>query len=170
MGVQVRFLGGYQDGTLDVNPLTAAYVAGQPLKVNTSGQLELCTCYRQGYDDGYVGLAKGYSGSTTDKNSDIYNGKATYFAGFNQLKLDNQGTARNANDNYPFDTSLTYNEGDDIYIDENGKLTNNGPGAHPGYATVCSNATPIAYVVEVGTGVAADGTSTYSYLVINQVR
>jgi len=170
MGIQTKFLGGYQDGIYDVNPLTAAYVAGQPLKINTSGQLELCLCFAEGYDNGYCGLAKGFSGSTSRRLSDIYNGKATYFAGFNQFKLDNQGTARDEDDHYPYDTTLIYNEGDDIYIDGNGLLTNNGPGAHAGYATVCANATPIAYVMAIGTGTSPDGMSSYNYIVINQVR
>jgi hypothetical protein len=162
MGLQVKgFLGGYQDGSLDVNPLTGAYVAGQPLKVNTSGQLELCYCYAEGTDCGYCGLAKGFSGSTSLQKSDLYNGKATYIAGFNKLTLD-EASAVDGSDHRPFDTTLTYNEGDDLYIDENGLLSNNGAGAHAGYATVCANATPIAYVVEVGT--------SQAYMVINQVR
>ena len=162
MGLQViGFLGGYQDGSLDVNPLTADYKAGQPLKVNTSGQLQLCFCYAEGTDTGYCGLAKGFSGSTSLLKSDRYNGKATYIAGYNKLKLD-AASLVDAADHVPYDSTLVYNEGDDLYIDENGLLSNNGPGAHPGYATVCDNATPIAYVVEVG--------SLQGYLIINQVR
>ena len=162
MGLEIKgFLGGYQDGSLDVNPLTGAYVAGQPLKVNTSGQLELCYCYAEGTDCGYCGLAKGFSGSTSLQKSDLYNGKATYIAGYNKLTLDALSPV-NPSDRVPYDTTLTYNEGDDLYIDGHGLLSKNGPGTHAGYATVCANATPIAYVVEVGT--------LQAYLVINQVR
>jgi len=159
MGAKLRFLGAWQDGEWDVDPDTLAYVQGQPLKFNTSGNLELCLCYREGYDDGYCGLAKGFSGSATLNLSDLYNTKGTYWPGFNQFKLDNTDP-RNTSDDYPYDTTLTYAVGDDIYIDGNGKLTNNGPGAHQGYATVCADATPIAYVIAVGT----------DYLIINQVR
>ena len=162
MGLQILgFLGGYQDGTIDVNPLTLDYKAGQPLKVNTSGQLELCLCYAEGTDCGYVGLAKGFSGSAALMKSDLYNGKSTYIAGYNKLRLDAASVVDTA-DHVPFDATLIYNEGDDLYIDGNGLLTNNGPGAHAGYATVCANATPIAFVLEVGTA--------QSYLEIAQVR
>jgi hypothetical protein len=161
MGLLIRHLGGFQDGTIDVNPNTLAYVAGQPLKVNTSGQLELCLCYREGHDDGYCGLAKGWSGSVTAADpthpSDIYNGKATYLAGFNQFKLDNNDP-RNVNDDYPYDTNDVYQPGDDLYINTVGKLTN---AAGP-YDSICADATPVAYVVAVGAG--------NSYLIINQVR
>ena len=161
MGAKLRFLGvNQQDGEWEVNPSTAAYVQGQPLKFNTSGQLELCLCYRAENDDGYCGLAKGFSGSTAFKDSDIYNGKATYWPGFNSFKLDNTDPKNPNNDDYPYDTTLTYLPGDDIYIDANGKLTNNGPGAHAGYADVCASATPIAYVIAVATGI----------LTINQIR
>jgi len=164
MGAKIQFLGGYQDGTIEVNPNTDAYVQGQPLKINTDAQLELCLCYREGYDDGYAGLAKGWSGSAAvgDRRSDIYNGKATYWAGFNQIRLDATDPRNPDNDVVPFDTAPIYNPGDDIYINVLGFLTNVGPAGPAGYTAVCDNATPIAYVVSVG---AED-----AYLVINQVR
>jgi len=163
MGAKLQFLGGYQDGAQPVNPSTDTYVQGQPLKVNTSGRLELCKCFRVGHDDGYCGLAKGWSGSATMANrlSDIYNSYATYWAGFNQFKLDNNDP-RNENDDYPYDTAPIYTPGDDIYINMVGKLTNVGPGEVTGYTGVCDDSEPIAYVVQVG--------ANQSYLIINQVR
>jgi len=163
MGAKLQFLGGYQDGCFEVNPSTDPYVQGQPLKFNTTGQLELCLCYREGHDDGYCGLAKGWSGSHTDKLSDIYNGKATYWAGFNQMKLDTTDP-RNENDDYPYETVVTYNEGDDIYINDLGQLTNIGPGGSSGYADVCDDATPIAYVIAIPTS------GAQTWIVINEVR
>lgn len=161
MGAKIMHLGGYQDGTRTLNPATDAYVQGQPLKHNTSGQLELCKCYREGYDDGYSGLAKGHSGSMSDLKSDIYNGKATYWAGFNQLKLDADDPENHDDDTYPYATAPTYTPGDDLYINLSGQLTNIGPGAGGGvYIDVCANATPIAYVLTVGE----------TYMIINQVR
>jgi hypothetical protein len=163
MGAKIRHLGGYQSGDHSVNVHTDPYVQGQPLKFNTSGQLELCKCYREGHDDGYCGLAKGWSGAATiaARLSDIYNGNGTYFAGFNQLKLDHDDP-RNEEDEYPFDTAPIYHPGDDLYINILGQLTNNHPDGNPGYTAVCDDATPIAYVLQVG--------ANNSYLIINQVR
>jgi len=156
MGAKIMHLGGYQDGTRELNPATDAYVQGMPLKHNTSGQLELCKCYREGHDDGYSGLAKGHSGSMADRKSDMYNGKATYWAGYNQLKLDASDPDNAENDDYPYDVNDVFVAGDDLYISNFGKLTNiAGP-----YDTICEDATPVAYVLEVGE----------SYLIINQVR
>ncbi len=174
MGAKIRFLGGYQDGTRPVstaatteqsgNTLANVYVQGQPLRINNVGDLELCNCYREGYDDGYAGLAKGWSGSvaTGDKLSDIYNGNATYWAGFNQYRLDSDDVRNSGNDVVPFDDTPVYNPGDDIFINTLGFLTNVGSSGPAGYTSVCANATPIAYVLEVGTN--------NSYLIINQVR
>ena len=160
MGAKLRFLGAWQDGEWDLNTASEDYVQGQPLKFNIAGTLELCLCYREAHDDGYCGLAKGFMGSLAEKLSDVYNGKAAYWPGYNQLKLDADDPRNHDNDHEPYDTTLTYVVGDDIYIDENGLLTNNGPGAHVGYATVCDDATPIAYVIAVDD----------DYLIINQVR
>jgi len=156
MGAKIMHLGGYQDGTRTMNPVTTSFVQGQPLKVNTSDQLELCTCYREGHDDGYCGLAKGHSGSMADHKSDMYNGKSTYWAGYNQLKLDAEDPDNHDDDDYPYDINDVFQGGDDLYINTAGKLTN---AAGP-YDTICEDATPVAYVVEVGS----------SYLIINQVR
>lgn len=164
MGCKVLHLGVFQPGDWDVSPTTDAYVAGQPLKVNTSGKLELCKCYREGYDDGYVGLAKGFSGNALNvvnptHPSDLYNGKATFFGGHNMLKLDHEDP-RNTNDIYPYDRAQTYNEGDDLYIGLTGLLTNIGPDVSGVYRDVCPHATPIAVVMTVAS----------SYLEIYQVR
>jgi len=162
MGAKLRFLGtNQQDGEWLVDPDTDAYIQGQPLKFNTSGMLELCKCYREGHDDGYCGLAKGFSGSLAERLSDISNNKATYWPGYNQFKLDDTDPRNHDNDHFPYDTTLHYVPGDDIYIDENGLLTNNSPGAHPGYGDVCDGATPIAYVIAV---------HGEDYIIINQVR
>ena len=163
MGAKLCHLGGRQPGDYDVNPNTNAYVAGQPLKINTSGQLELCLCYREGQDDGYVGLAKGFSGSAVSVANpthpgDLYNGKATFFMALNIIKLDNQDPRNTAGDDYPYDTNDTFVPGDDLYINNSGKLTN---AAGP-YDTICANSTPIAVVLAVG--------SNQSYLEILQVR
>lgn len=161
MGAKIMFLAGFQDGTRTMNPATDAFVQGQPLKHNTSGQLELCKCYREGYDDGYSGLAKGHSGSMADQKSDMYNGKSTYWAGYNQLKLDAVDPENPDDDDYPYDTVPVYTPGDDLYINLSGFLTNVGPGAGGGvYTDVCLHATPIAYVLTVGS----------TYMIINQVR
>jgi len=165
MGGKIMHLGGIRVGDYPVNPNTAAYIQGQPLKFNTSGQLELCLCYREGYDDGYAGLAIGYSGHATRVDnpthpSDLYNGNASYYMGHNILKLDNTDP-RNIDDDYPYDRTRTYLPADDIYINVVGKLTNVNPGGGGGiYDDVCLNATPIAFVTKVAT----------SYLEIQQIR
>lgn len=160
MGAKIMHLGGYQDGTRTLYPHSTSYVQGQPLKVRIDDLLELCLCYREGHDDGYCGLAKGHFGSMADQKSDLYNGKATYWAGYNQLKLDAEDPENPADgagtDDYPYDTDDVYQGGDDLYINTAGKLTN---AAGP-YDEICDGATPVAYVVEVGT----------TYLIINQVR
>jgi hypothetical protein len=161
MGCKVRHLGGYKDGNFDVNPLSDLWVQGQPLKFNTAGLLELCKCYREAHDDGYCGLAVGHLGTLADRKSDIYNGKAAYYAGYNQLKLDAADPENHDDDDYPYDTALVYTPGDDLYINELGFLTNIGPGGGGGvYTDVCLDATPIAYVLAVAS----------TYMIINQVR
>jgi len=166
MGAKQLHLGGARPGDYPVNPNTTAYVQGQPLEFNTSGQLQLCTCFREGYDDGYAGLAIGYSGSATiiqnpTHPSDLYNGNAAYYMAFNLLKLDNTDPRNTAGDDYPYDRTRTYQAGDDIYINDVGKLTNVNPGGGGGvYDDVCLNATPIAFVTKVAS----------SYLEIQQVR
>jgi len=171
MGAKIRHLGGAQDGEFTVCTDTDAYVAGQPLKINTSGNLELCKCYREGNDDGYCGLAKGWSGSThqSDKLSDLYNTKGTYWMGYNQLKLDRDDprnpydSASGTGDDYPYDIYDTFTPGDDLYINASGKLTNSaGP-----YDTICDGATPVAYVMATPSGGAETGPI---WLIINQVR
>ena len=162
MGAQIQHLGGYQPGDIDVCVLTT-YVQGQPLKINTSGQLELCICYREGNDDGYVGLAKGFSGSLSRNLSDIYNGKATYWAGYNTLKLDNQNPRDPDHDDYPYDINDTFTPGDDLYINSSAKLTN---AAGP-YDTICANSTPVALVLATPSGVAE---ASPAWLEIYQVR
>ncbi len=163
MGGRIMHLGGYQPGDTEVNSATLAYVQGQPLKVNTSGQLELCLCYREGHDDGYCGLAKGFSGSLAERLSDIYNGNATYWAGYNTIKLDAEDPRNHDNDHVPFDPNDTWQPGDDVYINTAGILTN---AAGP-YDTICAGATPIAYVLATPNNTAE---TNPAWLVINQVR
>jgi len=154
--------GGFIDGGFDVNTSTTAYHAGMPLKINTSGTLELCLCFRNGYDDGYVGLARNHSGSTSDTKSDIYNGKAAYITFPAQVKLDNDDATDPA-DAYPWDVTRVYVPGDDLYINEVGYLTNVAPGGGGAvYDDVCANGSPIAIVMVVDSG----GT----YLIINLIR
>ena len=163
MGARIMHLGGYQPGDTEVNPLTPAYVQGQPLRVNNSGQLELCLCYVEGSDHGYCGLAKGFSGSLSQQLSDIYNGNATYWAGFNTLKLDAEDPRNHDDDIRPFDPNDTWQPADDVYINTSGILTN---AAGP-YDTICANATPIGYVLATPSGGAE---TDPDWLVINQVR
>ena len=165
MGAKIMHLGGRRPGDYPVNPNTDLYVQGQPLKFNTSGQLELCKCFRVGYDDGYVGLAIGYSGSANKVDNpthpgDLYNGNASYYMALNLLKLDNTDP-RNVDDDYPYDRTRTYLAGDDLYINDVGKLTNVNPLGGAGiYDDVCEYGEPIAVVTKVAT----------SYIEIQQVR
>lgn len=168
MGAKIMHLGGRRPGDYPVDPNTDAYIQGQPLRFHTVGALhllELCTCFREGYSDGYAGLAIGYSGSANKVDnpthpSDLYNGNASYYMAFNILKLDDTDP-RNVDDEFPYDRTRTYLAGDDLYINVVGKLTNVTPlGGGGVYDDVCQYATPIAFVTKVAT----------SYLEIQQIR
>lgn len=148
MGMKIKYLGGRRLGDFEVDPNTAAYVAGQPLQVNSSGQLTLNTNgYQQGGGATYnhVGLALGHSGSTSDQYSDIYNGRAGVLVGAGNVVELNADDPENPNDALPYDDTLTYNEGDDIYIDTTGKLSNATPGGSG--SAVPAGSDPIAYVL-----------------------
>ncbi len=147
MGMKILFLAGRRVGDIPVSSSTTAYVAGQPLQLDSNGELTLNTngyIYGGGATYNHVGLALGHSGSTSDRYSDLYNGKAGVLVGAGNIVELNNSDPENPDDDFPFDTSMTYSPGDDLYIDTNGKLTNAAPGTYD----VPSNSDPIAYVIQ----------------------
>lgn len=110
------------------------YYGGQPCAINTSGTLE------KAISDGsttYVGIFANYS-AVDAKTKDV---KSTFYAGTCVLTLmkatpnvDNrttnvEGTAGVDGDDYPYNTTLVYNEGDKLYVGADGLWTNVNPGS-----------------------------------------
>lgn len=145
MGMRLRHLAGAIIGDYEVNASTAAYVAGQPLKIGVSG-LELCTEYIEGNDNAFVGFARGHSGGTTDRKSDVYNARAAYVSGAGNVVEGNDDDPDNPSDTFPFDTTLTYTVGQDVFVNQSGLLSNRTPGASG--SDVPSNSEPVGFVLE----------------------
>jgi len=145
MGMKILFLGGYRDVDETVYGSASVYHQGYPLKMRTDHTVDWCKIHTLDVDSGYLGLALNFAGSTTDKKSDLYNGKAAYLAGPNKVKLD-AGNENDTTDTYPYDTTKTYDEGQELYVDTNGKLSNDAPGV----GVVPAASLPVATIVEVG--------------------
>lgn len=103
------------------------YYGGSPLGINTSGELILCL---SGAADKYVGIAA--NNNTDDGVTASVKNKATFYfgPGIFTLQVEEDGTS------YPFDSTKTFNEGDQLYIDANGKWTNVAQGSQSSYGNV----------------------------------
>jgi len=147
MGMKVRYVGGRRLGDYGVNTSTSAYAAGQPLQIVAAGLQLNTTGYQQGGGATYnhVGLALGHSGSITDQYSDIYNGNAGVLIGSGNVVSFNATDPNNPSDALPYDSTLSYAVGEDLYIDTNGKLSNATPGGSG--SSVPASSSPVAYVL-----------------------
>ena len=159
MGMKILFLGGYRDGDEPVYS-SAHYHQGMPLKMRTDHTVTLCLANIVDNDDGYLGLALNFAGSTSDKKSDLYNGKAAYLAGCNKVKLD-ASFEDDTSDTYPYLSTLTFDEGQELYVNTDGVLSN----VNPGGTKVTAGNRAVAGVAEVGSVVSAITT----YLVVNML-
>lgn len=141
------------------------YYGGSPLAINHSGELVLAK-----YDDlaatktdttatTYVGAA--YNPSAVDATT--YNGLATFLpdcsvvtlcknsVNTNNTSINKDGTAGQTGDDYPYDTALTWDEGDLLFINTVGKWTNVNPSAgKPCYGTVLESGTNYITVLLYG--------------------
>ena len=160
MGMKILFMGGYRDGDEPVYVSAGAYHQGMPLKMCTDHTIDWCKLHLVDGDDGYVGLALNFAGSTSDKKSDLYNGKAAYLAGTNKVKLD-ASNENDTSDTYPYLSTLTFLAGQELYIDTNGLLSNVTPATPP----VTAGSATVARVAEVGS--VLGGITTY--LVVNML-
>ena len=153
MGIKILHLAGPLAGDFDVYASSGAYVAGSPLKIDANG-ISLCTDYIETSDDGFIGFARNHMGSTSDRKSDIYNGKAAFIAGKgNMLELNNDDP-ENADDVFPFHDN-TYVNGQELYVSTTGKLTNTNPGSSNGGTTTASSI-PVAIVMIGRTSASGD--------------
>jgi len=143
----------------------SAHVGGSPMAVNQSGKLtlakyaQLASAKSDGTSTSFVGVA--YNSNTVDQKT--YKGQATFVLGSailtlskmlpntNNSVLNVQGTAGQEGDDFPYDTSLTWNEGDLMFIGQDGKWTNANPASgKPCYGTVLEVGTSSITVVFYG--------------------
>jgi len=146
MGMKIRYLAGRRVGDLYRPNSSASYVAGQVLMLQSDGTVAEMTQYTgsPGDDGGtLVGFALGHAGSANDIYSDIYNGKCAVLVGRGNVVELNASDPENGSDDYPYDTALTYDYGDLLYVDTNGKLSNSTPGT----GDVPADSLPVAFVV-----------------------
>jgi hypothetical protein len=130
MGV-TQLQGGYQDGELPLNMTDSAqgvhpYYGGQPATIDANGvRLALVAD-----ETAIIGVFKNSS------YQDRQNGNATILGGVCRLKFINgSGSADNTDPNgnviegAPYDTTITFNPGDKIYVSAAGLWTNVSGGA-----------------------------------------
>jgi len=129
----------------------AVYYGGSPMAITQTGTLrnakyaQLASAKSDATATTYVGIA--YNTSTVD--ADTYGGKSTFLAGAcvvtmskmlantNNSVLNVQGTAGQSGDDYPYDTTLTWNEADLLFVGHTGKWVNVNPASgKPAFGTV----------------------------------
>lgn len=120
-----KFQGGIKNGELYVSA-GETYIGGSPAAINTSGELALCKASTAA---DYVGVFA--NSNTVDGVTAAAKAKGTYYAGLNVLTLEAESDGT-----YPYDTVQTWNEGDQLNIDSNGKWTNQATGSQTYYGTV----------------------------------
>lgn len=144
--MKILYLGGFRDGDEPVYASAGVYHQGYPLMMRTDHTVDWCKLNVRNGDDGYLGLALNFAGSTTDKKSDLYNGRAAYLGGCNKVKLD-ASNELDASDTYPYLSTLTFLAGQDLYVNTDGVLSN----VNPGGTKVTASSASVARVAEVGT-------------------
>jgi len=119
-----KFQGGFKNGELYAKA-AEEYVGGHPATIDSNGLLVLAT---SGEADIYVGIFA--NSATEDGVTTSANAQATYYStpAILTLKQENTGSL------HPYNTALTYNTGDKLYIGADGRWTNVQPGsnAHAG--------------------------------------
>lgn len=153
MGIKIYHLAGPLAGDYDVYASSDAYVAGSPLKIDANG-ISRCNVCRADSDDGFVGFARNHMGSTTDRKSDLYNGKAAFIAGAGNILELNDDDPEYADDSFPFHDN-TYINGQDLYVSTTGLLTNTAPGASNG-GEVTASSIAVAIVMAGRTSASGD--------------
>lgn len=119
----------------------AVYYGGSPLAITTNGKLTLAkygTLVATKTDSTavtYVGVAR----NNYHTDSLTYQGQTTFFAGAcivtlmkglpntNNSSTNVEGTAGDAYDEYPYDTTLTWNEKDLVFVGHDGLWVNVNP-------------------------------------------
>jgi hypothetical protein len=140
MGLQITFVT-HRDGEEALSATTTtAFVSGSPLMVAAAGD---GLCLATGVAATYVGVACKTRVALAANGA----GQASYLAPGSICKLLDD-SANDANDTEPFDAALTYADGDDLYIDNNGLWSNNAPGV----GDVPAQAVARALVVKVSGG------------------
>jgi len=110
----------FKDGEIPMDPASDAYYGGQPAKIGAAG-----ASLAKSEDAAYIGIMKN-SSYEDNKNGNvtiIYGGKVTFLNGSDQIdSVINGETVEGA----PYDTTLTWNAGDYLYIASSGLWSNTG--------------------------------------------
>lgn len=110
----------WQAGIHDGEKYAAAgttYIGGQPCAYNSSGDLVLCT---SGNVAAYCGVFT--NNNTVDGVTATTRAQASKFSGHNNLTIERELVSEVQT--YPFDENQTYSPGDPLYINNDGKWTN----------------------------------------------
>lgn len=105
------------------------YIGGQPCAINSSGDLTLCT---SGNVASYAGVFA--NNNTTDGVTATVRAKGTRYFGNSILIMERELVSGSYV--YPFDSAQTWNPGDALYIDANGKWTNQVVSGQDSFGTV----------------------------------
>lgn len=127
------------------------YYGGSPAGVNKSGELvkpivtNLNLARSNASAESFVGIFRDPSGSV----SSVLQGKTTVFMGpciatlqknsanTNNTSINNDGAPGQTGDDYPYDTTLSWDEADRLFIDANGKWVRTAANANDAhYGTV----------------------------------
>lgn len=141
------------------------YYGGSPLAINHTGYLvlakydELAATKTDATATTYVGIA--YNPSAVDATT--YQGLSTFMpdcsvvtfsknvANTNNTTINKDGTAGQTGDDYPYNTALTWDEADLLFIGTDGLWTNVNPSAgKPCYGTVLESGTNYITVLLYG--------------------
>ena len=127
---------------------TDKYYGGSPLAINTSGQLELCKS-----GSNFIGIAA--KSSYEDMEMTGARGVGTFYSGPGLFRMttfsasawtSHQTPTALSNEGYPYLTTDNWDEGDDLFIDSDGKWTNSNPGAQTTYGKVIAVGDSNAYL------------------------
>jgi len=115
----------WKDGEIPLNTalvLATGYFGGQPAMINSSGQATLAT----GGSPTYIGMFKNcWTEDSKNGNVTIIPGgtKVIFFNGSNSIDVTDE--AGNTIEGAPYDTTLTYDEGEYLYINATTALWQN---------------------------------------------
>lgn len=120
----------------------ATYKGGSPAGINTSG--ELVPAVAGGSNCTYVGIfanASSVDANTKDLKSTFYAGTCILtllkaLPNTNNSTTNVEGTAGVAGDDYPYNSALTYNEGDKLYVGATLGWTNVNPNSNEAVGVV----------------------------------